>query len=90
MNIEKLTDEEVQVILMASGELHRFRKRKLEELSANYANKLRKLAEQFVSTWCDEGVPLATWEKLRASPLLVSKYSLNKQREVRKNVEYHK
>jgi hypothetical protein len=74
----KLLDEEVNAILIASGNSKRHRKRKLSSLMPNYETKIRKTAESLLGEWRENGVSQLQWEVLMVEcPSLLSSYNIS-------------
>lgn len=69
-----LNDDEVEYILIASGEACRHRKRPLGE--SDYAKNLRRKANKILDDWCFNGVPSESWNEVKTCCSLVQRFRL--------------
>ncbi|KZR99716.1 Uncharacterized protein APZ42_004315 [Daphnia magna] len=81
------TDQEVEIVLKASRISQRERKRRLIELTSQYATHLRSRSVKILEIWRKQGVPHDIWVKIKERVDLVRKYNL-KPRAPRENQSF--
>ena len=70
------TDQEVEIVLKASRISQRKRKRRVIELTSQYASLLRSLTVKTLEIWRKQDVPHDIWVRIKENKDLVRKYNL--------------
>ena len=74
-------DNDIESILIASGEACKHRKRPLDE--SDYSRNIRRKANKTLEDWCFNGVPSENWDEIKNCSTLVERFGLNERDELR-------